>query len=155
LTYEREDLEASEMSATSWHILTASECWALLDSGHVGRLAFVDQNGPVVLPINYAVVNDMVVFRTDAGSKLDAALRGDRLALEIDGFDADERTGWSVLVRGTAELVTDDAELGLLHDLSLESWAPGVKPIYVRLDAAEVTGQRLTASEWPTRRMVL
>ena len=75
----------------------------------------------------------MVIFRTDAGSKLDAAVRGDRLAFEIDGFDALEQTGWSVLVRGAAELVTDEAELGLLRSMPLVSWAPGLKPIYVRL----------------------
>ena len=44
------------MSVKSWHILEADECWALLEARHLGRLAFVDQDGPIVLPINYAVV---------------------------------------------------------------------------------------------------
>src|SRR5580693_4003599 len=107
------------MPVKSWHILEAEECWALLEARHLGRLAFVDQDGPIVLPINYAVVDGVVIFRTDAGGKLDAAVRGDRLAFEIDGFDALEQTGWSVVVRGAAELVTDAAELGLLQGMSL------------------------------------
>jgi nitroimidazol reductase NimA-like FMN-containing flavoprotein (pyridoxamine 5'-phosphate oxidase superfamily) len=137
------------MPAKSWHIFDTPECWALLEARHLGRLAFVDQEGPIVLPINYAVVDGVVTFRTDAGGKLDAAVRGDRLALEIDGFDAIEQTGWSVLVRGRAELVTDAAELGLLQGRPLVSWAPGLKPIYVRFGAAEVTGRRINAPDLP------
>jgi nitroimidazol reductase NimA-like FMN-containing flavoprotein (pyridoxamine 5'-phosphate oxidase superfamily) len=138
------------MPGKSWQILDADECWALLEARHLGRLAFVDQDGPIVLPINYAVVDGVVTFRTNAGGKLDAAVRGDGLALEIDGFDAREQTGWSVLVRGTSELVTDVAELGLLQGMPLVSWAPGLKPIYVRLGAAEVTGRRITAPDLPS-----
>jgi uncharacterized protein len=137
------------MPTKSWHILDTAECWVLLEARHLGRLAFVDQDGPVVLPVNYAVVNDVVIFKTDAGSKLDAALRGDRLAFEIDGFDALEQVGWSVVVRGAAELVTDETELGLLRSMPLVSWAPGVKPIYVRLGAAEVTGRQIMAPDLP------
>jgi nitroimidazol reductase NimA-like FMN-containing flavoprotein (pyridoxamine 5'-phosphate oxidase superfamily) len=142
-------LEARHMSVKSWQILDGVECWALLKARHLGRLGFVDQDGPIVLPINYAVVNDVIIFRTDAGSKLDAAVRGDRLAFEIDGFDVLEQAGWSVLVRGVAELVTDETELGLLRSMPLVSWAPGVKPIYVRLGEAEVTGRRITAPDLP------
>jgi nitroimidazol reductase NimA-like FMN-containing flavoprotein (pyridoxamine 5'-phosphate oxidase superfamily) len=137
------------MAVKTWHILDAAECWALLEARHLGRLAFVDQDGPIVLPINYAVVDGVVIFRTNSGGKLDAALRGDRLALEIDGVDALEQTGWSVLVRGAAELVTDEAELGMLRGLPLVSWAPGLKPIYVRLGRADVTGRRITAPDLP------
>jgi uncharacterized protein len=137
------------MSVKTWHILEPDECWALLEVRHLGRLAFVDPDGPIVLPVNYAMVNGVVIFRTDAGSKLDAVVRGDRLAFEIDGFDAVEQVGWSVLVRGMAGLVTDETELGLLRSMPLVSWAPGVKPIYVRLGSAEVTGRRITAPDLP------
>ena len=58
------------MPVKSWHILESEECWALLEARHLGRLAFVDQDGPIVLPINYVVVDGVVIFRTDAGSKL-------------------------------------------------------------------------------------
>jgi uncharacterized protein len=137
------------MAVKSWHILEADECWPLLEARHLGRLAFVDQDGPMVLPINYVVVDGVVVFRTTAGGKLDAAVRGDRLAFEIDGFDALEQTGWSVVVRGAAEVVTDGAELGLLQGMPLVSWAPGLKPIYIRLEAAVVTGRRIIAPDLP------
>ena len=55
------------------------------------------------------------------------------------------------MVRGTAAIVTDTAELGLLHNLPLVTWAPGLKPIYVRLDQAVVTGQRIEAPDQPAR----
>jgi len=83
----------------------------------------------------------MVVFRTDEGSKLDAACRGSRVAFEIDGTDAAARTGWSVLVRGEAIEVTDPAELARLRKLPLDPWAPGAKTHYVRILPAALTGR--------------
>ena len=61
----------------------------------------------------------MVVFRTDEGTKLDAAARGSGVAFEIDGTDEAARTGWSVVVRGEATEVTDPAELARLRKLRL------------------------------------
>jgi nitroimidazol reductase NimA-like FMN-containing flavoprotein (pyridoxamine 5'-phosphate oxidase superfamily) len=138
------------MSVKSWHILDFDECQAMLEARHLGRVAFVDQDGPIILPINYALVDGLVVFRTHAGAKLDAARRGASFAFEVDGFDPREQTGWSVVVRGTAELVTDEVELAMLAALPLVSWAPGAKPIYVRIGQAEVTGQRISAPDLPS-----
>jgi nitroimidazol reductase NimA-like FMN-containing flavoprotein (pyridoxamine 5'-phosphate oxidase superfamily) len=85
----------------------------------------------------------MVVFRTDEGTKLDAACRGSRVAFEIDGTDAAARTGWSVLIRGEAIEVTDPAELARLRKLPLDPWAPGPKTHHVRILPAVLTGRRI------------
>jgi uncharacterized protein len=126
-----------------WQELSKSECFALLAREHLGRVAVVDDLGPVVFPVNFVLDRHMVVFRTSEGTKLDAACRGSRVAFEIDGADAAARTGWSVLVRGEAIEVTGPAALARLRKLPLDPWAPGAKTHYVRILPAALTGRRI------------
>jgi len=128
-----------------WQELTKSECFALLSGQRLGRVAVVDDQGPAVFPVNFVLDRHMVVFRTDEGTKLDAACRGSRVAFEIDGTDAAARTGWSVLIRGEAVEVSDPAELARLRRLPLAPWAPGAKAHYVRILPAKLTGRRILA----------
>jgi nitroimidazol reductase NimA-like FMN-containing flavoprotein (pyridoxamine 5'-phosphate oxidase superfamily) len=139
------------MPEEHWHILDLGECVSLLEQRHLGRVAFLDGGLPTILPVNYVLVDGRVVFRTDAGGKLAAALRGERIAFEIDGIDVSTRTGWSVLVRGQAERVSDPTELVRLRALPLVAWAPGAKPHYVRIGAAAVSGRRISAADLPSR----
>jgi uncharacterized protein len=136
-----------------WRELTRSECFELLAREHLGRVAVVDDRGPVVVPVNFALDRHMVVFRTDEGTKLDAASRGSRVAFEVDGSDAVAHTGWSVLIRGEAVEVTDPAELARLRKLPLTPWAPGPKARYVRVLPAALTGRRISASGGPPGRL--
>src|SRR4029079_12772638 len=81
------------------------ECLELLATQQVGRLAVTTPAGPGIFPVNYALGGDRVVFRTDAGTKLDAASL-QRVAFEIDEFDAAHGTGWSVVVEGVGTEIT-------------------------------------------------
>jgi nitroimidazol reductase NimA-like FMN-containing flavoprotein (pyridoxamine 5'-phosphate oxidase superfamily) len=136
-------------SGAGWQELSKSECFGLLARERVGRVAFVDDLGPIVMPVNFVLDRHMVVFRTDGGTKLDTAVRGSRVAFEIDGTDETARTGWSVLVRGEAVEVTDPAELARLRHLPLHPWAPGAKTHYVRILPAVLTGRRISAPGGP------
>jgi len=78
--------------------LTRSECFALLASEHLGRVAVTDDCGPVVFPVNFTLDRHTVMFRTEAGTKLHAASRGSRVCFEADGIDTAARTAWSVIV---------------------------------------------------------
>jgi nitroimidazol reductase NimA-like FMN-containing flavoprotein (pyridoxamine 5'-phosphate oxidase superfamily) len=100
---------------------------------HFGRLGFTDYVGvfPSIIPINYLLDEDKIVIRTDAGSRLNAALRGAPVAFEVDGVDETHQVGWSVLVRGRAEEVTDEDKLAELRQTPLLAWHPGPKPRYV------------------------
>jgi nitroimidazol reductase NimA-like FMN-containing flavoprotein (pyridoxamine 5'-phosphate oxidase superfamily) len=132
--------------------LTTAECRELLDRHHFGRLAFVDSVGvlPSIIPINYLLTDDKVVFRTDAGSKLAAAVRRAPVAFEVDGVDERRRVGWSVLVRGRAEEITDEARLAQLRQTPLLAWAPGAKEHYVRINASKLSGRRISIAELPS-----
>ena len=135
-----------------WQELTKSECFALLSGERLGRVAVVDDQGPIVFPVNFILDRHMVVFRTDEGTKLDAAARGSRVAFEIDGTDEAARSGWSVLIRGEATEVTDPAELTRLRKLRVSPWAPGAKTHYVRILPAKLTGRRILAPGGPSHR---
>ena len=84
---------------TGLEIIDPDECRRLLGTDEVGRLAVIDGGSPAIFPVNYVVDGDSVVFRTATGTKLDAGTRHP-VAFEIDDFDRESRTGWSVVVSG-------------------------------------------------------
>jgi uncharacterized protein len=139
------------MSNKRVEILTVAECRELLDGHHFGRFGFVDSVGvfPSIIPVNYLLDGDKIVIRTDAGSKLAAALRGAPVAFEVDGVDETHQVGWSVVVRGHAEEVTDADQLAELRQTPLVAWHPGPKPHYVRINASQVIGRRIRIADLP------
>lgn len=122
--------------------LDTDTCLQLLASQHLGRVAVNDDDGPAVFPVNYLLDRDSVVFRTDEGTKLDAAVRGERAAFEVDHVDEPNGVGWSVLVRGAVVEVTDPGELDRLRALPLTPFVSGKKDRYVRVRAKSITGRR-------------
>ncbi|MCH5671918.1 helix-turn-helix domain-containing protein [Streptomyces gilvus] len=123
--------------------LSATECRALLDTHGVGRIAVPTASGPLVVPVNYSVVDGAIVFRTAPGTT-PARASGHRVAFEVDRIDDAFSSGWSVLVRGYAEIVTDPAEAGRLAELAHSTpWAGGRRDQWVRVDPLAVTGRRI------------
>jgi uncharacterized protein len=137
---------AAEPRPGRWQELTKAECFELLANEHLGRVAVVDDRGPVVFPVNFVLDRHTVVFRTEQGTKLHAARRGSRVCFEVDRADAAARTGWSVIIRGEITEVTDRAELERLRELPLRAWAPGARDRYVRILPAILTGRRIAAA---------
>jgi nitroimidazol reductase NimA-like FMN-containing flavoprotein (pyridoxamine 5'-phosphate oxidase superfamily) len=127
------------------HELSREECLALLAANAVGRLAVSGRDAPVIRPVNYAfdAPSQSVVFRTAPGSKFYGLLRQSSAAFEVDGLDRDERSGWSVIVVGATEEVTNPADVRRLDGLGLDVWAPGEKPHWVRIRAWTVSGRRI------------
>jgi hypothetical protein len=84
-----------------------------------------------------------VVFRTGRGSMFHALLAEGQAAFEIDGFDPEAQTGWSVIVSGVTEEVSNAGEVNRLSALDVVPWAPSNKPFFVRLRAFTVSGRRI------------
>jgi hypothetical protein len=125
-------------------VLPAAECRALLREGSVGRVGYVVDGWPIVVPVNYAVDGDDVVVRTDARSKLAVQTRhACQLALEVDAPNVLFRSGWSVLALGVGREVLDDDELERLGSLPLAPWAGGVREHWIRIRLLQITGRRL------------
>ncbi|WP_189862058.1 pyridoxamine 5'-phosphate oxidase family protein [Streptomyces poonensis] len=120
------------------------ECWELLATHGVGRLALSTCSGLVVVPVNYSVVEDAIVFRTAPGTA-PAQAPGHQVAFEVDRIDDALSQGWSVLVRGRARAVTDpDAVRRLEEEAYSRPWAGGKRDMWVCIDPDLVTGRRIT-----------
>ena len=126
--------------------LDAVNCRLLLASQHIGRLV-VPGDMPAVVPLNYVVVDEVVYFRTDAGS---AAARGHGTVVifEVDAVDEVGHAGWSVVARGLVEDVTGAAPIPDRVD-RLEPWAPGPKDRWMRLTIDEITGRWVRGEQQP------
>jgi len=133
--------------------LDRSQCLALLDGARVGRVVLSVDCIPVALPVNVSLLDDDVVFFTAAGSKLDAAVHGQVVSVEADEVDSMYDTGWSVLVTGIAQVVTDPAEIERARP-KLRAWAPGPHPFLVRVASTLMSGRRLTWGAWATQGQV-
>jgi uncharacterized protein len=124
--------------------LPPEECRELLDAKSVGRVAFDGPDGPQVLPVNYVVLRRDIFFRTATGSTLANAMRGTRVAFEIDDVDEFLESGWSVLAVGHAELVDDpDLLVELWGDQGPKPWAAGLRTQFVRITPTRLTGRRV------------
>jgi uncharacterized protein len=127
---------------TGLEVLDRVECLLRLGTEHVGRLGVCVEGQPVVLPVNYVLDGDDVVFRSDRGTKVHGAL-GQRVAFEIDGHDSFSHAGWSVLVVGVAEQITDSADLARAGTLHVSPYGPGDKPVWIRIRSDAITGRRI------------
>ena len=135
--------------------LNRSECLELLRRQQVGRIAYTDSVGPVAVPVNFALAGDDVVVRMERSNRAlyppnsgpDAVL-----AFEVDHVDADDGSGWSVVVRGRAREVTLDAVPDLLRGMSEcppRPFAEGVHNVWLRIQSQTMTGRRLDAYAAP------
>jgi nitroimidazol reductase NimA-like FMN-containing flavoprotein (pyridoxamine 5'-phosphate oxidase superfamily) len=126
-------------------ILSDGECIDLVRQVPVGRIAVTVGALPVIFPVNFAVVDSAVVFRTPEGTKLAAATNGVVVAFEVDSYAVDGRSGWSVMVQGVASEVTDPASLRAVNSALLDAWAlDGAADHVVRIELHRVSGRRFT-----------
>ncbi|MEO7589353.1 MAG: pyridoxamine 5'-phosphate oxidase family protein [Arachnia sp.] len=112
--------------------LDAPECRKLLASAVVGRVAWNSPEGINVLPVNYRLIGDNVVFHTSANGPLSALLQTTRVAFQVDEFDAESAVGWTLLVRGNSA-----PALGL----ESVSWVPDGRHVGVAISVEWVGGR--------------
>uniref|UniRef100_A0AAU3I725 Pyridoxamine 5'-phosphate oxidase family protein n=1 Tax=Streptomyces sp. NBC_01393 TaxID=2903851 RepID=A0AAU3I725_9ACTN len=125
--------------------LSRAECAELLSTHGVGRLAVPAESGPVIVPVNYSVVDGAIVFRTARGATPSPA-SGCMVAFEVDRVDDTFSQGWSVLTRGYARTVTDtDEEHRLAKQAYSRPWSGGRRDMWVRIEPYAVTGRRIVA----------
>lgn len=124
--------------------LTYAECRAALETVPVGRVAVCTRDGPEIVPVNYTLLDESVVFRTSPFSMLAANVPDALVAFEVDHLDEASHRGWSVLARGRAHVIEDPEELQRVQRLAPPSpWAPGSRNLYVRLPWKALTGRRV------------
>jgi nitroimidazol reductase NimA-like FMN-containing flavoprotein (pyridoxamine 5'-phosphate oxidase superfamily) len=124
--------------------MAEEECLELLATQSVGRIAMVSNGQPLIFPVNYVLEGRTVAFRTDPGTKLDAATLG-KVAFEIDSVDDERHEGWSVTVQGIGREITDawDSWSQRLTARHLEPWAAGAKEHWVAVATPVFSGRRI------------
>ena len=121
--------------------LTPDECCDLLQPGGVGRVGFASAAGIVMLPVNFAVTEKTVIFRTAPDTQLAVYANGP-VSFEADHIDEVRHEGWSVLVQGRAHMVTDERAVKRLEDRThLQPWAAGARDVYVRIVPNQISGR--------------
>ena len=131
--------------------LTTKQCWSLLAAQDFGRLGVIAEHYPMIFPVNYAVDHEVIVVRTGPGTKLTAASHAN-VAFEVDHIDALTRTGWSVLVLGLAEEVTDRHRPEVrerTRTADAQPWAPGARDHYLRIIPHRVSGRWIEPGDLP------
>lgn len=134
-------------------VLGENDCWALLRSTEVGRLAVAVGDRPDIFPINFVVDHGTVVFRTAEGTKLAAVVVNESVAFEVDGYDPDAGDAWSVVIKGSAQEIRRLHELFDTSSLPLFPWHAAPKQRFVRITPDDVTGRRfhvVEAGSWGT-----
>ena len=129
--------------------LDAEECWQILNGTDLGRIAASAGGSIDIFPVNYALEDHAIMFRTAPGTKLLELAINDRVAFEVDGHD--EGTAWSVVVKGHAERVERQSEMDAAEQLGLTPWIPTLKYRWVRIHPTEVTGRRFARGPEPER----
>ena len=123
--------------------LNELDCWRLLATELVGRLGVIIDGRPEIFPVNFALAGEDIIIRTDHGAKSVAALSGP-VAFEVDHFDDADCSGWSVMVHGSAEVVTSRTGIPGSQNRVLKSWLEAHLPHLLRITATQITGRRIT-----------
>ncbi len=141
-----------ENDDTAVESLSDLECWERLRGEEFARLAFHLVGEVHIVPLNYATDGERVFFRTSEGSKLLGVTMNEDVALEIDRYDDDAESAWSVVVRGSAHVLEgDDADV--VEGLPLRPWIPTAKYVVVGIVPSEITGRAFRLSK-PWQHMV-
>jgi uncharacterized protein len=143
----------SEMPEMAAH-LSPDECWGLLRTAQVGRLAVTVAGRPEIFPVNYVVDHGTVVFRTAEGTKLAALMVAPLVAFEADGrYPAESGepgepdTAWSVVVKGRTREIDRLDDVVATAELPLSPWHASPKGRFVRVVPDEITGRRFTVAD--------
>ncbi|HPX35861.1 MAG TPA: pyridoxamine 5'-phosphate oxidase family protein [Mycobacterium sp.] len=133
-------------------VLGDDKAWDLLSSVTLGRLVTYFGGQLEIFPVNFAVQNGTLLFRTAEGTKLFTSVMNDQVLFEVDDHSLTE--GWSVVVRGTAHVLSTAEEIQEAEQVRLLPWVPTVKLRYVRVTPSEISARRFQFGPEPEQGQV-
>lgn len=122
--------------------LPSQECWQLLGSETVGRIAWVSSGRPFVVPVNFTVEDLTIYVHTSPYSTLAREVDDSHVAFQVDRIDFDNRSGWTVVAQGRAKLRYPGPMTPRGPDVDV--WPSGAKAATIAIQVDEVSGRRLT-----------
>ena len=124
-------------------VLDRAECMQLLAAKSVGRIAYTGDTGARILPVNYILGADCVIFRTVPDGEIFRYALNSNCAFEIDETDEFFESGWSVVAVGRLQLATEGDFASMQYGKLPEPWAGGSRWMFVRLPCEQVSGRRV------------
>jgi len=135
------------MHAEALRVLSDEECLRHLRRQRLGRVAVTVESLPEIFPVNYALLDEEVVFRTAPGHKLIAAILERVVSFEVDWAATDGSSGWSVLIVGHVTRIVYAPLLERAQNLGLRPWAPGDRDHYVKISTERISGRSYGLSD--------
>ena len=129
--------------------LDDEQSWRLLEGTKHGRLVVSVAGEPDIFPVNYVTADRTIYLRTAPGNKRAQLTINATVLFETDGILSEE--AWSVVLRGTARVLSNSAELEAVEKLGLKTWVPTLKDFYVEIDPTSVSGRHFQFGEQPER----
>ncbi|MET1064195.1 MAG: pyridoxamine 5'-phosphate oxidase family protein [Arthrobacter sp.] len=129
--------------------LDDEQSWKLLEDTKHGRLVVIVGGEPDIFPVNYVASGRKLYLRTAPGNKLAELTINAKVLFETDGILSDE--AWSVVLRGTARVLDQSADIAAVEALGLKSWVPTLKDFYVEIEPTDVSGRHFQFGEQPER----
>ena len=129
--------------------LNDEQSWKLLDAAKHGRLVVSVAGEPDIFPVNYLTSDRKIYLRTAPGNKLAQLTINSRVLFETDGILSDE--AWSVVLRGTARVLSKSDELAAAEELGLKTWVPTLKDFYVEIVPTSISGRHFQLGGQPER----
>lgn len=132
------------MTNRTWLIdLPQEVCAELIKSATMGRLGVVVAGKPEVFPVAHVYLDGDIIFPTNTGTKVHAALEWPWVGFEVDGLESGGESGWSVMVSGRAEEITDPSTIKHLVATRSAPWRRGNNVRWIRIIPTEITGRRI------------
>lgn len=120
-------------------VLDNTEAWNLLSSVALGRLVTYFGGQLEIFPVNFVTQDGSVLFRTAEGTKLFTTVMNEKVLFEADDHSAEE--GWSVILRGTARMLSSAEEIRDAEQSGLIPWVPTEKLRFVRVTPTEISAR--------------
>ncbi|WP_116111916.1 pyridoxamine 5'-phosphate oxidase family protein [Austwickia chelonae] len=130
--------------------LDEETCLGILRGLEFGRLAYLVNGRVELVPVNYAIHRDEIVFRTAEGSKLAGALAGDEVVFEVDEITEEKAT--SVIVRAIPRALSHE-EARWSDQMRLRPWVVSEKDHVIGLAPTLISGRAFNlARPWRSLR---
>ena len=123
-------------------MLREDECWQLLSSHDVGRVAYTRRALPAIATVGYALVGHRVLLHC-RDDDLAAALDGQVVAFQVDAHGSGSGAGWSVLTTGTASRLSSPTDR-VRSPRERTSWTNQDEPAAVSLTIGALQARRPT-----------
>ncbi|WP_199044390.1 pyridoxamine 5'-phosphate oxidase family protein [Glycomyces salinus] len=118
----------------------------LLGHAEFGRVAFVFNGVPTIRPLNHVVVDGRVIVYTRHSSAFAREVLHQsslQVAYQADEIEPHSRLGWSVLITGTATVVSRERHSEQLG-MQVRSWLDRPLDTVIAIRPREISGLRLT-----------